>query len=101
MRDLNEKVVCKDGFSMSVQANEMAYCTPKIWDAEKYWSVEVGFPSSEEPLLAEWAEDKDNPTDTVYGYVPARTVELVCIKHQGVVSGELPPGVIRFEPVDE
>ena len=92
-----ERVVCKDGFSMSVQANDGAYCYPRISGAEKYSEVEVGFPSEREELLQQWAENWHSPCDTVYGYVPTSVVELVCAKHGGVVSGELPPGVIRLE----
>ena len=90
---LNEKIICKDGFTMSVQANEGAYCEPRIDGADRYTEVEVGYPSAREPLLIEWAEDKNNPTSTVYGYVPSERISLVCIKHGGVVSGELPVGV--------
>jgi len=90
---LNKQVICQDGFSMSVQANENAYCSPRIDDAEKYIAVEVGYPSDLEPLLMQWAEDKEDPTNTVYGWVPSQQVSLVCVKHGGMVSGELPPGV--------
>lgn len=95
-----ERVVCKDGFSMSVQANDGAYCHPRISGAEEYDEVEVGFPSETEPLLQQWAESWDNPTQTVYGYVPSKVVALVCVKHGGVVDGELPPGVTRLESLD-
>ena len=78
---------------MSVQANETAYCEPRINDAEKYTAVEIGYPSMPETLLMEWAEDKKRPTDTVYGWVPSERVSLVCIKHGGIVSGELPAGI--------
>ncbi|MED5369002.1 MAG: hypothetical protein VX978_05865 [Pseudomonadota bacterium] len=44
---LNQQVVCADGFSMSVQAHNGAYCSPRIDNAESYDEVEVGFPSSE------------------------------------------------------
>ena len=90
----NKKIVCKDGFEMSVQASRTHYCSPRMDNAEKYTDVEVGFPSDLEPLLMEWAEDPDYPTGTVYGYVPAPVVLLVCVKHGGIVSGELPPGVV-------
>ena len=55
-RRLNKKVTCKDGFTMSVQANEGAYCSPRIDKALKYTAVEVGFPSDSEDLLIKWAE---------------------------------------------
>ena len=86
-------IVCADGFSMSVQAHNGAYCSPRINNAERYDEVEVGFPSSMEPLLMEWCEDKEYPTRTVYGYVPAQVVVNVIAKHGGVVEGEVPAGV--------
>ena len=90
---LNKKVTCKDGFTMSVQANEGAYCHPRIDEATKYTAVEVGYPSDRENLLMEWAESPEKPTETVYGYVPATQITLVVAKHGGIVSGELPPGI--------
>jgi hypothetical protein len=65
-------------------------------DAGIYTEVEVGFPSEEESLLLHYAENRDNPTGTVYGWVPATTVALVCAKHGGIVDGELPKGVPLF-----
>ncbi len=94
---LNEKVVCADGFSMSVQANAGAYCLPRMTDAPIYREVEVGFPNMEEPLLMEWAEDAGKPTDTVYGWVPVQVVTNVIAKHGGIISGEVPSGVIPLE----
>jgi len=93
MVKLNKEIVCKDGFIMSVQANEGAYCYPRVDNAPSYKSVEVGFPSRLEPLLLDWADDPERPTGTVYGYVPVATILLVCAKHGGVISGELPPGI--------
>ena len=89
----NKTIVCKDGFEMSVQASESTYCSPRIDNAEKYTAVEVGFPNWPEPLLMEWAEDPKSPTNTVYGWVPSERVSLVCVKHGGIVSGELPAGI--------
>ena len=88
-----ERCVCKDVFTMSVQANSGAYCEPRVSDASRYNSVEIGFPSEEEPLIMEWAENPDSPTETVYGWVPAYIVRDVIKKHGGMVSGEVPPGV--------
>lgn len=33
---MNKKVACSDGFTMSVQANEGAYCTPRYNEVERY-----------------------------------------------------------------
>ena len=91
----NKPVTCADGFSMSVQADEGAYCEPRE-DYQTYTEVEVGYPSAEESLLMSYAENADKPTETVYGWVPVITVALVCAKHGGVVDGELPKGVPLF-----
>ena len=93
----NELVVCADGFTMSVQAHAGAYCLPKMTGAPVYREVEVGFPSIEEPMLMEWADEAHRPTDTVYGYVPVQVVTTVIAKHGGMVSGQVPKGVIPLE----
>ena len=94
---LNEKVVCADGFEMSVQAHAGAYCLPRMTGGPVYREVEVGFPSIKEPMLMEWAEEADKPTDTVYGFVPVGVVTNVIAKHGGMVSGDVPKGVIPLE----
>ena len=88
------RLVCADGFEMSVQAHQGAYCTPRRNNAKKYKEVEVGFPSAEEPMLMEYVESEGKPTDTVYPYVPVGVVTNVIAKHGGMVEGEVPPGVI-------
>jgi len=95
--ELNETVVCADGFTMSVQAHAGAYCLPRMTGAPVYREVEVGFPSIEEPMLMEWCEEAHNPTATVYGWVPVKVVTNVIAKHGGMVSGEVPRGVIPLE----
>ena len=82
---------------MSVQASKYNYCEPRIDNANEYTAVEVGFPSDYESLLALWAEDPDNYTGTVYGFVPVQVIVDVCAKHGGVVSGDLPNGVVYLE----
>ena len=89
----NKRVICADGFEMSVQAHAGAYCSPRKDDAEKYTSVEIGFPSEKEPLLMKWCEEVHSPTETVYGYVPVQVVTNVLAKHGGIVAGEVPRGV--------
>ena len=94
---LNKAVKCADGFSMSVQAHDGAYCSPRIDGAPRYESVEVGYPSAEEPLLMPFCEDDENPTGTVYGYVPSHVVTTVIAKHGGMVEGEVPAGVAELK----
>lgn len=93
---LNERIQCADGFSMSVQGNETAYCYPRTNNAEEYTQVEVGFPNMVEELLLSYAEEPDNPRGTVYGYVPAQVIVNVIAKHRGIVSGELPAGITHL-----
>ena len=94
-RKMYERVCCADGFEMSVQANVSAYCSPRE-NSGKYELVEVGFPSAVEPMLMPYVEDRTIPTRTVYGYVPVEVVTNVLAKHGGIVSGEVPPGVIAI-----
>ncbi len=93
MKKMNKPIVCKDGFNMSVQAGETHYSDPRN-DRGPYRAVEVGYPSHTESLLLQFAENPDNPTQTVYGWVPADVIWDVILKHGGRVEGELPPLVI-------
>ena len=79
---------------MSVQAHQGAYCTPRRNNAKKYKEVEVGFPSDIEPMLLEYIENDERPTDTVYPYVPVQVVTNVIARHGGMIEGDVPPGVI-------
>lgn len=107
---VRQRLVCNDGFTISVQANEYAYCTPRIsqglidgklycrnafgFDGKieegftkkfiPYTKVELGYPSQVEPDILPYAEDSDNPTNTVYGYVPIEIVDAVVKKHGGI-----------------
>ena len=82
------KIVCVDGFEMSVQVGFSLYSTPKKV-AKRYSAVEIGFPSEHEPLIEEFAEtfhqeDVTDYTDTVYPYVPVAIVDKVLKKHGGI-----------------
>jgi len=92
----NKIVVCADGFRMSVQAFDGAYCRPGEDNAAAYTHVEIGFPNREESLLMPYAEAPKKPMDTVYGYVPVETVFLVISKHGGMLEGEVPPGIPHY-----
>jgi len=92
----NQLVVCADGFKMSVQANEHAYCEPRTNNAERYIEVEVGFPSDYEELLDDYVEIKSTTKshkEQVFPYVPVQIVTNVIAKHGGMVEGEVPNGV--------
>ena len=93
MRTMNKKIICADGFEMSVQAGEKNYSHPREDGARQYFAVEIGFPSAMESLIIEYAENPEKPTMTVYPWVPSAIVSLICAKHGGIVSGELPAGI--------
>lgn len=86
-----EFLMCKSGWGVSVQAQKSNYCTPRETGAKAYTHVELGFPTAPEPLIAGFADQPDNPTETVYGYVPVGIVQAVIVKHGGIESGEHPP----------
>ena len=97
---LHPLVVCADGFTMSVQANGGAYCSPRVENAERYDAVEIGFPSESEDLILKYMEggysedeEEPDPTQSVYPFVPVSVVSLVLAKHGGMVGGEVPAGV--------
>lgn len=81
-------IVCEDGFTMSMQCGPYHYSTPRA-RAEEYSHVEIGFPSCEEELLMPYVEDPDNPTGTVYAYVPVENVIAVIKKHGGLTKAQL------------
>jgi hypothetical protein len=95
MSDFNPRIVCADGFSMSVQARESSYCTPRR-DAGPHTHMEGGFPSNpplDPELLAarENSYDKDgDPCETVYPYVAREVFEREFALHGGIVEGKLP-----------
>jgi hypothetical protein len=78
--------ICKDGFHISIQASEYHYCLPRVNGADIYETVELGYPNCEDILIMEYAEDPDNPTETVYGFVPIEIVNQLIEKHGGIVN---------------
>jgi len=91
-----KRVHCQSGFNMSVQASETSYCTPRD-NIGPYTHVEIGFPNAIEEMIIGFAEDADDPTGTVYGWVPAGLVNALIIKHGGIEEGEHPVFDIDIE----
>lgn len=77
------RVVCNDGYNVSIQASEYHYCTPRLTQ-DYYREVELGFPSKEDELINIYAETDFDYTKTVYGYVPIGIVEELIEKHGGI-----------------
>ncbi len=83
---VRKAVKCADGFRVSIQGGTFFhYCRPKL-HCNQYECVELGFPSMQDDLIMEYAEDETNPTRTVYGYVPIEVVENLIQKHGGIVG---------------
>lgn len=87
-RFFNRRVVCADGFSISIQANNGAYCQPRrdINDFSAYYEMELGFPNARDEFIAEYAETPSDLTGTVYPYVPRDIVEGLLNQHGGIVG---------------
>jgi hypothetical protein len=79
-------IECVDGFKMSVQCHSGSYCTPRTDHSRYYTHVEVGFPSDIPTTFLSYAEDSDNPTNTVYGWVPIELVAEEINLHGGIVG---------------
>lgn len=71
---------------LSVQASDTHYSAPRMIDLPCYSEVEVGYPSIRIDELMQYAEDADNPTETVYGYVPVEVIDDIARKHGGIVG---------------
>ena len=82
---IRPRMKCADGFEISVQASSFHYCEPRISGDVIYEKVELGYPSIEEPFIADYAED-DDLTNTVYAYVPIEVVNELIEKHGGIVE---------------
>jgi hypothetical protein len=90
MSHVIERIVCADGVSLSVQASDCHYCTPRD-DAGPYTHVEVGYPSVVPPRSwMQYAEDRQHPRGTVYGYVPIEMVVRFIKRHGGISKGAMP-----------
>lgn len=84
IQENRSRLYCNDGYSISVQASGFHYCEPRLNGVQDYESVELGFPSMEDELINEYAEDDSDYTGTVYGYVPIEIVEELINKHGGI-----------------
>lgn len=78
------RVVCNDGYSVSIQANNRVYRCPRIDHSDYYSEVELGFPNWEDDLINNYAEESLAPTATVYPFVPVTVVDQLLEKHGGI-----------------
>lgn len=115
----NSKIVCEDGFSVSVIAGGGTYCSPRVsfcacahlpdddWDDRirlrneqshlypgPYSAVEVGFPSERPEPWEDWqpyCDEPDRPTETIYSYVPVQLVRALIATHGGEKTAQALP----------
>lgn len=82
---LTPRIVCNDGFNISVQGgNRFNYCDPRE-RIKLFWLVELGFPSEPIPELKEYKDGKEyEDMETVFGYVPIEKVEALIQRHGGI-----------------
>ncbi len=88
------RVVCKDGWSISIQAGRCMYSFPREDLADEYSAFELGYASQHEPLLDEWAETiwtlEENPrnmtdyTKCIFPFTPVEVIDAVLEKHGGI-----------------
>lgn len=84
---INKRITCKNGASLSIQANEYAYASPRVTGADYYDCCEVGFiEGTETPDYFRPYADGDFPSD-VYGYVPVELVERFIQENGGINLG--------------
>jgi hypothetical protein len=75
-----------DELSISIQANQGAYCQPRtnLPSYKDYYEFELGFPNFVPPdYIMQYAEDSLYPEDTVYGYVPYDLIQRMINELQG------------------
>lgn len=82
--DLVPSVVCKSGFTFSMQASRFHYCEPRD-DIGPWTEVELSALSKHMPLLDSYAHDAtdDNNSNTIYGWVPLKEVAELVLKEGG------------------
>lgn len=86
------RIILADGHGASVQASETHYCRPRqtisIGELKHlnvpYYEYEIGFPSFKADEWMVCAETPEEPTGTVYGYVPVDVVQAVIDAHGGI-----------------
>ena len=90
-RSATPRIHCADGFNVSAQVRNSAYCTPR-GNHGPYTHCELGFPSAILPdSFLSYCEDPDHPLDTVYAYVPVELVEELIEQHGGIVDDKHTP----------
>ena len=76
-----------NNLTLSIQASVYHYCLPRKDSLNEYTHYEVGFPSKKEELLMPYIEvEGDNPTETVYPFVPVEVLVNLANNYGGIVG---------------
>lgn len=75
-----------DGTTLSVQAGYGKYSTPRQEKSFPYNKVEVGYPSTYIPEFMPYIDggQDEDPTESVYAYVPVEVVNQVIQSRGGI-----------------
>lgn len=74
----------ESGLTLSVQGHETSYSKPKSALSSTYETLEIRFPSEKINDIMKYAEEKENPTGTVYGHVPYHLIEKIISDNGGI-----------------
>lgn len=105
---IRPKIICKDGFTVSIQASRWHYCSPcmNLPDGN-YTEVEIGFPSEQLFELENYKEPYDSDDEPqVYAFVPYEMADALIEKHGGIliittISSENFQEIYRCKPLKE
>lgn len=80
-------LVLANGVSLSIQASSTHYCSPReTLPYSQYTEFEVGYPSEEIEALMPYCDNCENPTETVYAYVPLEVLDAYITSVGGVAG---------------
>ena len=110
MKELNHRIMLKNGVTLSIQASAFHYCEPQTDDL-KHWghykSVEVGFILDQAekkvkmpPSWVVYATDQELPSD-VYAYVPVNMVKDFIADNGGFKKFVIEPFLIDIYEGEE
>lgn len=89
-RQMCKRLELGDGTVLSIQASEYHYCKPRKNSQNRtykdYDEFEIGFPSKVIEDIKPFAEDYEDLTGTVYGYVPYKIIQNFINKRGGIVG---------------
>ena len=91
-------VVCKDGFTVSVQGSEHHYCTPRK-NGSDFEEYELGFPEPFDSWLLEALNEASQ--EDVFGYVPRSVVNTLLERHGGIDEDKMLAMLTMVELTDE